>query len=109
MGPHANFLQLVECARCMEDWGIMADLLWYQEYDDKYNIIHTKIHRLQLDLSTIEQDHSLCEQRLEASRCAEGLTHLEGLGPHTAHAKWGTCFTDDKEDADERPSTRFNH
>jgi hypothetical protein len=103
-GPHAQFLQMVECARRMNDWGVTANLLCFHEYDEEYQKIHAKIHQLQLDLSTIEQDHSLCEQWLKASRCTEGLTHLEGLGPKSAHAKWGTHFTDDEDDAEEWPS-----
>jgi hypothetical protein len=82
----------------MDNWGIAADLLCYQEYDKEYQKIHAKIHRLQLDTSTIEQDHALCEQQLKALRCTEGLAHLKGLGPKSTCAKWGTCFTNDKED-----------
>jgi hypothetical protein len=86
----------------MDDWGIAADLLHYREYDKEYQKIHAKIHRLQLDASTIEQDHALCEQHLEVLRCAEGLTHLKGLGPKSACVKWGIHFTND-EDEDECP------
>jgi hypothetical protein len=46
MGLHAQFLQLVECAHKMDDWGIAADLLHYREYDEEYQKIHAKIHRL---------------------------------------------------------------
>jgi hypothetical protein len=84
----------------MDDWGITADL-HYQEYDKEYQKIHAKIHRLQLDTSTVEQDCALCEQHLGASRCTEGLAHLKGLGPKSTHAKWGTCFMDDEEDNDD--------
>jgi hypothetical protein len=98
MGPHAQFLQMVKCARQMEDWGVAADILCYPKYNEEYQKIHTKIHHLQLDLSAIEQDHALCKQQLKASRCAEGLAHLEGLGPKSAHAKWGTHFTNEEED-----------
>jgi hypothetical protein len=108
-GLHAQFLQMVESAWKMDDWGFTADLLQYQEYDEEYQKINTKIHQLQLDASAVEQDCALCEQRLEASRCAEGLTHLEGLGPKSTCAKWGTHFTDNKDDEEERPHTHHNH
>jgi hypothetical protein len=91
MGPHTQFLQMVECARRMDDWGVAADILHYCKYNEEYQKIHAKIHWLQLDLSTVEQDHALCKQWLKASRCAEGLTHLKGLGPKSTHVKWGTC------------------
>jgi hypothetical protein len=74
MGPHAQFLQMVEYTCRMDNWGVATNLLQYQEYDKEYQKTHTKIHRLQLDASAIEQDHALCEQQLEASWCAEGLT-----------------------------------
>jgi hypothetical protein len=99
MGPHAQFLQMVECARRMDNWGITTNILHYHKYDEEYQKIHAKIHQLQLDLSTVEQDCALCEQQLEASWCTEGLTHLKGLGPKSTCAKWGT-HTDDEEDAD---------
>jgi hypothetical protein len=98
--PHAQFLHMVECAHKFNDWGVAADLLYYYEYNKEFNILNTKIKRLQLDASTIEQDHSLCEQWLKALRCAEGLTHLKGLGPKSACAKWGTCFMDNEDDED---------
>jgi hypothetical protein len=82
----------------MDDWGITTNLLHYHKYDEEYQKIHTKIHRLQLDASAVEQDCALCEQQLKVSRCTEGLAHLKGLGPKSAHVKWGTHFTDDKED-----------
>jgi hypothetical protein len=65
----------------MDDWGIAADLLYYQKYNEEYQKMNTKIHGLQLDASTVEQDHALCEQHLKALRCTEGLAHLKGLGP----------------------------
>jgi hypothetical protein len=105
-GLHAQFLHMVKYMCKMDNWGIVADLLCYQEYDEEYQKIHAKIHRLQLDASTVEQDHALCEQRLEALRCTEGLTHLKGLGPKSTHAKWGTCFMDN-EDKEDHP--RLNH
>jgi hypothetical protein len=92
----------------MEDWGVATDILCYHKYDKEYQKIHVKIHWLQLDATTVEQDYALYEQHLKASRCTEGLTHLEGLGPKSAHAKWDTCFTNDK-DEDKRPSVRLNH
>jgi hypothetical protein len=100
MGPHAQFLQMVECARRMEDWGITTDILRYWEYDKEHQKIHAKIHHLQLDLTAVNQDCALCEHCIKASHCAEGLTHLEGLGPKSACAKWGTRFTNDEDDID---------
>jgi hypothetical protein len=92
----------------MDDGGVTADLLHYQEYDEEYQKIHARIHRLQLYASTIEQDCALCEQCLEALRCAEGLAHLKGLGPKSTHAKWGTCFTDNEDD-NKCPIAKANH
>jgi hypothetical protein len=97
-GPHAQFTTMVECACRFDNWGVTVDLLCYREYDEELTALNTKIHWLQLDTSAIEQDHTLCEQCLEVLRYAEGLAHLEGLGPKSAHAKWGTCFTDDEDD-----------
>jgi hypothetical protein len=90
----------------MDNWGVAADLLQYCEYNEEYQKIHAKIHRLQLDASAVEQDHALCEQRLKVLRCTEGLAHLKGLGPKSAHAKWGTYFTDDEDD---KECPRLNH
>jgi hypothetical protein len=100
---------MVKCAWKMDNWGVTANLLQYRKYDEEYQKINTKIHQLQLDTSTVEQDHALCKQRLEASRCTEGLTHLEGLGPKSTHAKWGTHFMDDEDEDDKRPCTHHNH
>jgi hypothetical protein len=97
-GLHAQFLHMVKCACKFEDWGIAVDLICYWEYDEEFNTINTKIKRLQLDVCAIDQDRALCEQQLEASRCAEGLTHLEGLGLKSAHTKWGLYFTDNNDD-----------
>jgi hypothetical protein len=89
---------MVECACKFEDWGVAVDLICYQEYDEEFNIINAKIKRLQLDACAVEQDHALCEQRLKVPRCAEGLTHLKGLGPKSTCTKWGIHFTDDEDD-----------
>jgi hypothetical protein len=89
---------MVKCAHKFKDWGVVANIVCYRKYDKEFNIINAKIKRLQLDACAIEQDHALCEQQLEALRCTEGLTHLKGLGPKSACAKWGLCFTDDKDD-----------
>jgi hypothetical protein len=88
---------MVKCAQKMDNWGVATNLLHYHKYDEEHQKINAKIHRLQLDTSTVEQDHALCEQQLEASRCTEGLTHLKGLGPKSTCAKWGTHFTDNED------------
>jgi hypothetical protein len=91
----------------MDNWGIAVDLLHYWEYDEEYQKINTRIHRLQLDASAVEQDHVLCEQHLEALRCAEDLTHLEGLGPKSTCIKWSTYFTNDEDDNNEQPMAKL--
>jgi hypothetical protein len=105
---NAQFLQMVKCARRMDDWGVAANLLCYCEYDKEHQKIHAKIHQLQLDLTAIDQDCALCEQWLEASQCAEGLAHLKGLGPKSTCAKWGTHFTNNEEDVEEQPGVCIN-
>jgi hypothetical protein len=59
---HPQFLHMVKYMHKMDDWGIAADLLCYCEYNEEYQKINAKIHRLQLDASAVEQDHALCEQ-----------------------------------------------
>jgi hypothetical protein len=107
-GPHPQFLNMVECAHKFKDWGVTADLLHYCKYDTELTTTNAKIHQLQLDAATIEQDHAICEQHLKALRCTEGLAHLKGLGPKSTYAKWGTHFTDDKED-NKHPRAQHGH
>jgi hypothetical protein len=100
-GPNPQFLVLLEHMRRFEDWGVATELDRFRTYDQEITTTNAKICQLQQDITAIEHDCGLCEQRLEASRCAEGLANLEGLGPKSAHAKWSAHFTDDKEDDDE--------
>jgi predicted amino acid racemase len=93
-GSNPQFLVLLEHAQQFEDWGVMTKLNCFRTYDQEITPTNTKIHQLQQDVATTEHDCTLCEQWLEASQCAEGLTNLEGLGPKSTHAKWGTHFTD---------------
>jgi hypothetical protein len=83
---------------CFEDWGVAAELDRFRAYDQEITTTNAKIHQLKQDIVAVEHDCALCEQRLEASRCAEGLANLEGLGPKSACAKWSTHFTDDEDD-----------
>jgi hypothetical protein len=97
---------MVKCTCKFKDWGVTMDIVHYHEYDKEFNTINVKFKRLQLDACTIDQDHALCKQQLKVSRCTEGLTHLKGLGPKSAHTKWGLHFTDDKDDEEH---THINH
>jgi hypothetical protein len=86
-GPHPQFLTMVESTCKFEDWGVAVELVCYHKYATELTTINTKICQLQLDATAIEQDCAISKQWLKASRCTEGLTHLKGLGPKSAHAK----------------------
>jgi hypothetical protein len=98
-GPNPQFLVLLEHAQHFEDWGVTTKLNHFRTYDQEITTTNTKIHQLQQDITMIEHDCTLCEQWLKASQCTEGLANLEGLGPKSACAKWGTHFTDDEDDS----------
>jgi hypothetical protein len=89
---------MLEHACWFEDWGIAVELDQFQSYDHKISTINAKICQLQLDITTVEHDCTLCKQWLKALRCTEGLTNLKGLGPKSAYAKWSTHFTDDEDE-----------
>jgi hypothetical protein len=97
-GPNSQFLTMVESACKFEDWGIVAELVHYRAHDEEVSSINLKICQLQLDTTAAEQNCVLSKQQLEASWCAKGLAHLKGLGPKSTCVKWGTCFTDNKDD-----------
>jgi hypothetical protein len=99
-GLNPQFLVLFEHAWWFEDWGVATKLDCFRTYDQETATTNAKIHQLQQDIATIEHDHTLCEQWLKVSWCAEGLTNLEGLGPKSTCAKWSTHFMDE-EDEDE--------
>jgi hypothetical protein len=82
------------------------ELNHFRAYDQEIATTNTKICQLQQDVAAIEHDCGLCEQRLKALRCAEGLANLEGLGPKSTCVKWSTCFTDNKEDNNKYRSTQ---
>jgi hypothetical protein len=94
-GPHAQFLQMVKSAWKMDDWGVAANLLCYQEYDKEYQKINTKIHQLQLDASAVEQDHALLYVNkgskhlgvLKVSLTSKGWVPSPPM-PSGAHSSW---------------------
>jgi hypothetical protein len=94
-GPHPQFLAMVASARQLDDWGVAADIAQLRELDEEISAIDIQISHLQEARFGKRNDKQLCEQRLEASRCAEQLAHWEGLAPRTNRAKWATRFTDD--------------
>jgi hypothetical protein len=100
-GPNPQFLVLLEHARCFKDWGVATELGHFRAYNQEITTTNAKIRQLQQDITATEHDCGLCEQRLEVSRCAEGLANLKGLGPKSTHAKWGARFTNDEEDNNE--------
>jgi hypothetical protein len=98
---------LLEHAHWLEDWGVATKLDHFQSYNQEITTTNAKICQLQQDVTAIEHDHGLCEQWIKVSRCAEGLTNLEGLGPKSTHAKWATHFIDNEEDGDEYCPTQW--
>jgi hypothetical protein len=79
---------------------VAAELDRFRAYDQEITTTNAKICQLQQDITAIEHDRGLCEQRLKALRCAEGLANLKGLGPKSTCAKWSTHLTNDEEDDD---------
>jgi hypothetical protein len=91
---------MVASARQLDDWGVAANITQLRELDEHISTIDIQISHLQEARFGKRNDKQLCEQCLEASRCAEALACWEGLAPRTNRAKWATRFTDDHLEVD---------
>ncbi len=84
--PSPMFLNLVETACTLDDWGVAADLLRYRTLDEEVNSIELQISCLERDRAAADHTRIICESCLEVSHCSESLAYLESLAPKPSRA-----------------------
>ena len=81
LGPSAAFNTLAEAARELDDWGIHADLLRFQELDASWQEAEGEERKWEACANAFALAKNLCKSRLEAAHCAYQLGAFENLGP----------------------------
>ena len=69
-GPSAPYLNLLESAKTLDDWGVAADLARYRRCDEELMLIENKIRTLEIERVAMEYNRTIIAARLEASRAA---------------------------------------
>jgi hypothetical protein len=64
---------MVASAQQLDDWGIAANICHLQDLDEEISTIDIQIGHLQEACCSKCNNKQLCEQHLEASRCAKQL------------------------------------
>ena len=77
----APYLNLLESAKTLDNWGVAADLARYHRCDEELMLIENKIHTLDVKHVAMEHNRTIIAACLEAARAAESLAFLEGLAP----------------------------
>jgi hypothetical protein len=102
-GPSAPYLNLLESAKTLDDWGVAADLARYRRCDEELMLIENKIRTLEVERVAMEYNRTIIAARLEASRAAESLAFLEGLAPLPSRRHLEEERTFDPDDQVARP------
>ena len=102
-GPSAPYLNLLESAKTLDDWGVAADLARYRRCDEELMLIENKIRTLEVERVAMEYNRTIIAARLEASRATESLAFLEGLAPLPSRRRLEEVGTFDPDDQVARP------
>ena len=103
-GPSAPYLNLLESAKTLDDWGVAADLARYRRCDEELMLIENKIRTLEVERVAMEYNRTIIAARLEAARATESLAFLEGLAPLLSHHRLEEVGTFDPDDQVARPA-----
>ena len=58
-GPSAPYLNLLESAKTLDDWGVAADLARYRRCDEELMLIKNKIRTLEVERVAMEYNHTI--------------------------------------------------
>jgi hypothetical protein len=78
--PNPYFLTLVEVSDKLDDWGIKADLLYYQDLEDSLQEADAKAKKWDARATAFAQAHDLCRSCLEVVHAGYQLANYESLG-----------------------------
>ena len=84
-GPSPLFDQLRDLAADLDDWGVLANVLRFREYDDDVARTQACIEQYQTEYNTLKLGRSLIQSRLEAAQVHTQMGHLEAL--HSGHPR----------------------
>ena len=102
-GPSAPYLNLLELAKTLDNWGVAADLARYRQCDKELMLIENKIRTLEVERVAMEHNRTIIAARLEAAHAAESLAFLEGLAPLPSRRCLEEVGTFDPDDQVARP------
>jgi len=84
-GPAPLFDQLRDSAADLDDWGVLADVLRFREYDDDVARTQARIEQYQAEYDGLKLSRSLVQSQLEAAQAHTQMGHLEAL--HSGHPR----------------------
>ena len=75
-GDHTSYALLKDAVNDLNDWGLLADIHWYRQYDQDITHITQKMELLEADSQNLHKTCHLCEECLITACLADKVKHL---------------------------------